>query len=189
MLRPTEDELFDHQLINQSTNNEWYTPEPFLKAARAVMGGIDLDSASNDFANQIVQAATFYIEEQDGFTQPWFGRIWLNPPYGRDEELNESNQARWSGRLLAEYAAGAVAEAILLVNCVPGNSWFVPLKQFPMCLPDLRIRFYNEETKAGQPTHSNALVYFGRNVDRFVEAFAQFGAVVATREAWHASNT
>ena len=47
------------------------------------MGGIDLDPASCAEANKIVQAKQFYSQRDDGLKQPWFGRIWLNPPYGR----------------------------------------------------------------------------------------------------------
>lgn len=168
----------NHQLINTSTNNEWYTPQSFLDAAHEVMGGIDLDPASNATANQIVRATHYYALDDDGFAQHWNGRVWLNPPYGTHED-NESNQARWSRRLIDEYRAGNVSEAILLVNAVTGNGWFQPLKDFPICFPDGRIRFYNADTEAGQPTHGNALVYFGPNVAAFVRVFARFGAVMA----------
>lgn len=166
----------NHQLINASTNNEWYTPRPFLDAAHEVMGGVDLDPASNPLANEAVRAARFYTIDDDGYSLPWQGRVWLNPPYGTDE--GESNQARWSRRLIEKYRAGDVSEAILLVNAVPGNQWFAPLKDFPICFPDSRIRFYNADTEAGQPTHSNALIYLGSNVARFVQVFSRFGAVM-----------
>ncbi len=176
-MRYRDQGLLNHQLINASTNNEWYTPPRFLDAAHEVMGGIDLDPASNAFANNAVRAARFYTPEDDGYALPWYGRVWLNPPYGLGDD--ESNQARWSSRLLKAYQAGDVSEAILLVNAVPGNGWFVPLKNYPICFPDARIRFYSADTEAGQPTHSNALVYFGPNVALFVRVFSQFGAVMA----------
>lgn len=177
-----EQGLESHQLINQSTNDRWFTPRPFLDAAHQLMGGIDLDPASEEYANRVVCAARFFTEDDDGLSQRWEGRVWLNPPYGI--EAGESNQARWSRRLIESYRAGAVTEALLLVNAVPGNAWFAPLKQYPICFPDSRIRFYNQETEAGQPTHSNAIIYFGPQIVRFAQIFGRFGAVLATREVW-----
>lgn len=167
-----------HRLINQSNSNEWYTPETYVNAARAVMGGVDLDPASNEYANRVIKAGAFYTRQDDGLSRAWFGRIWLNPPYGREEAQTESNQAVWSRRLIDEYDAGNVFQAVLLVNAVPGNRWFAPLWRFPICFPDHRIRFYNEDTAAGQPTHSNALVYLGENVSGFVTVFSAIGPVV-----------
>lgn len=180
--------LASHQLINASTSNEWYTPAHFIEAARVVMGGIDLDPATCEFANRIVQASSWYGLDhpdmgcRDGLAHPWQGRVWLNPPYGKDD--GESNQAIWSRRLIDAYTTGQIEQAVLLVNAVPGNAWFVPLKRYPICFPDSRIRFYNEQVEAGQPTHSNALVYFGPHRDRFAEIFSRFGAVMAIREVW-----
>jgi hypothetical protein len=47
------------------------------------MGGIDLDPASCATANETVRARTFYSRKDDGLKRPWFGRVWLNPPYGK----------------------------------------------------------------------------------------------------------
>ena len=175
MLRPP---MAAHQQINQSTNNEWYTPGVYIDAARTVMGHIDLDPASCAYANETVRATRYYSQIDDGLRQPWYGRVWMNPPYGREEGEHDSNQARWTRRIIDEYLAGNVAEAIVLVNAVPGNRWFAPLKNYPICFPDVRIRFYNETTRAGQPTHSNAIVYLGPNVALFVHVFSQFGRVM-----------
>jgi hypothetical protein len=180
--------LSDVQRLNLSANNEWYTPAPYIEAARDVLGGIDLDPASNPIANQTVQAARYFTKDSDGLSQEWRGRLWLNPPYGFANG-NESHQAVWSRRLVDEYRAGNVTAAILLVNAVPGNRWFARLWDFPICFPDHRIRFYDENGELGQPTHSNALVYMGPHVARFAQAFSAFG-VVAVRygtEARHAS--
>lgn len=165
-----------HRLINQSTNNEWYTPAQYIEAARAVMGGIDLDPASCEYANRTVQATTIYTIDDNGLSRDWLGNVWMNPPYGYHEG-NRSNQAVWTERLIAEYKSGNVEQAVCLVNAVPGNAWFAPLWEFPICFPDHRIRFYNEDTEAGQPTHSNALVYLGSNMAEFVREFSQFGVV------------
>lgn len=167
----------NHQLINQSDNNEWYTPARYIKSVHEVLGQVDVDPASNEYANRIIQAKTFYTIDNDGFAQEWPGKVFMNPPYGRDDAGNDSNQARWSRRLIEQYKAGIVTEAILLVNAVPGNRWFAPLWEFPICFVDHRIRFYSRDVEAGQPTHSNAFVYMGPNVDRFAAAFSKHGVI------------
>lgn len=162
--------------LQMSESNEWYTPAQYIEAARQVMGGIDLDPASNPTANETVNAATFYTQADNGLAYEWEGRVWLNPPYGRDG--GESNQATWSARLIEEYRAGRVTEAVLLVNAVTDRVWFAPLWDFVICFTNHRIRFYDESGEAGSPTHGNALIYLGEHKDRFVEAFKGFGPVV-----------
>jgi hypothetical protein len=55
------------------------TPPALLEA----LGPFDLDPCS-PVNRPWDTAATHYTVEDDGLTQPWEGRVWLNPPYGRD---------------------------------------------------------------------------------------------------------
>lgn len=64
-------------------SSEWYTPEPYVEAARGYLGGtIGLDPASCDEAQRIVRAGQYFTAEQDGLRQCWTlaDSIWLNPP-------------------------------------------------------------------------------------------------------------
>ncbi len=162
-----------------SESNEWYTPADYVDAARDLMGGIDLDPASCEQANRIVRAARFFTAADDGLKQPWRGRVWLNPPYGRSDESNESNQGLWSARLGAEVDSGNVSEAVLLVNAVTDRAWFKPLWRRGICFVDKRIRFYSpDDARKASPTHGNVLVYFGDDLERFRRLFARFGQIV-----------
>ena len=47
-------------LIVASDENEWYTPDKFVDAAREVMGSIDLDPARKARANETTKAAAIH---------------------------------------------------------------------------------------------------------------------------------
>jgi len=168
---------YSHQLIHQSKSNEWYTPSEYIEASRRVMGSIDLDPASCEYANDTVMAVEFFDKEDDGLSQAWYGNVWLNPPYGRGEG-NDSNQSVWSNRLIEEYESANINQAILLVNAAPGSLWFYPFWNYAICFPKQRIKFNDENGASLQPTHGNAIVYLGHDIKRFAAEFEQFGAVV-----------
>ena len=162
-------------VMHSSESNEWYTPKRYADLAHAVMGGIDLDPASCQAANQNIQANRIFDIDDGGFDRKWSGRVWLNPPYGRGDD--GSNQAAWSQKLIAEYKSGNVSEAMLLVNAATGNKWFADLWEFPICFVDHRIRFVSPQGQNSQPTHSNVIVYLGENTRRFIEVFSEIGVV------------
>jgi hypothetical protein len=64
-----------------NTSDVWLTPPSVIDA----LGGPD--SFDLDPATPPVQpwptARARYTEADDGLAQPWFGRVWLNPPYSR----------------------------------------------------------------------------------------------------------
>lgn len=166
------------ELLVQSLDNEWYTPAKYVDAARRVMGEIDLDPASSARANQTVQAASFYDSEDDSLNREWFGRVWLNPPYGGLAEA-------FVRRLVDEYQAGRVAAAVALVNshCTDAG-WFQPLFGYPLCFTDHRINFEpgNGQKDTGS-THGSVFAYFGDDVAAFIQEFQAFGPIVARLRA------
>jgi hypothetical protein len=166
--------ILDMGGLKSSESVEWYTPEKYIEAAREVMGGIDLDPASNDMANEIVKAPTFFTKDDDpdGLSQSWFGNVWLNPPYGKGSGL-------FTTKLIEEYKSGRVKSAILLLNAYGFDSgWFQPLWQYPICFTDHRVQFYSPQKESGGPANANIFIYLGKKTKIFRDKFKEFGHVV-----------
>lgn len=65
---------------------DWITPPEIL----AALGEFDLDPCACDELF-LPTVAHHFTREDDGLVKPWFGRVWLNPPYGKstDKWLNK----------------------------------------------------------------------------------------------------
>lgn len=164
--------------IFSSETEEYYTPPQFIEAAREVLGIIDLDPATCEMAQKWIMAESFYTIENDGLSQKWHGKVWLNPPYGKDE--GKSNQGAWSQKLIAEYKTGNVSEAILLVKAAVGYNWFEILwDDWPVCFVRERLSFIKEDGScSGQSKQGTAFFYFGPNVEKFKAVFSKFGRII-----------
>jgi phage N-6-adenine-methyltransferase len=152
-------------------NNEWYTPEPYIKAATAVMGKIDIDPASTEIANNVVKAEQIYTSADDGLTKNWSGKIWLNPPYA--SELI----SRFCNKLRVHFEKGDVTEAVVLVNNATETAWFNKLINIASAVmfPSSRIRFWSPDGRVSQPLQGQAIVYLGKHVEGFIKHFKSFG--------------
>ena len=159
-------------VITSSASDEWYTPPEYLALARQVLGGIDLDPASNPVAQTWVQATTWYGIRENGLAQPWQGRLWLNPPYGTQLQ-------QWTEKAMHAYRSGAVPAGILLVRPAPGSAWYQQISaDFPCCIPHKRIRFIDANgIQQKSPVHGNAFFYLGEAVAHFRERFSAIGVV------------
>ena len=157
-----------------SDDDEWYTPEPYIVAAREVMGEIDLDPCSSDIANRVVKAPRFFTKEDDGLDQPWRGRLWMNPPYKREI------CGAFCDKMSEEVAQGNVSEAIVLVNNITETVFFQRMAEVAagMCFPRGRIEFWHPDKK-NSPIQGQVLVYFGPQLRPFCERFLEFGFTVA----------
>jgi ParB family chromosome partitioning protein len=162
--------------VSTSGENEWYTPPQYLEAARRVMGGIDLDPASSDLAQELVQATVYYTKDDDGLTRPWSGRVWMNPPY--------SKKHIWPfcERLCEFVASGDVTEAVVLVNNATETAAFQRMAELAqaMCFHAKRIKYLNVDLVVAEtPVQGQAFIYFGENAEAFHSEFVQFGFTVS----------
>lgn len=162
-------------VANNSGNNEWYTPAPYIEAAREVMGSIDTDPASSEIANQTVKAATFYTAETNGLRNHWTGNVWMNPPYA------QPLMAEFAEAVTMAYASEEITQAIVLVNNATETGWFQRMMEeaAAICFPKSRIRFIDPNgNPSGAPLQGQAILYFGENFIEFGHVFGQFGKVV-----------
>jgi len=164
-------EIHRPHVSNNSGNNEWYTPKKYVDAARNVLGHIDLDPASCDYANKTIQAEHFYSVEDDGLTKEWCGKVWMNPPY------NAEGVTRFTEKFVDEYNAGNIKEGIVLVNNATETSWFVNMVSAASAVvfPRGRIRYESATRESLAPLQGQAFLYFGNNTDKFFECFSDIG--------------
>jgi ParB family chromosome partitioning protein len=127
-------------------HQEWYSPPELIEAARRVLGTIDLDPASSAIAQENVQATTYYTKDDDGLSQPWKGRVWINPPYAPG--LVDAFVAK----LVGHYRDGDVTAALVLVNNATETGWFRQLADAAsaICFPTGRVRFLAPEGARGR---------------------------------------
>lgn len=165
------------RIIMSHKSVDYYTPPKYTEAARRTMGSIDLDPATSRTANETVKAKHFYTIKDNGLGVPWFGNVWLNPPYSKTR--GRSNQEIWANKLIHEYNAGRVSEAILLVKSAFGYKWFEALfKKWPACLASERISFLLPDgTTPGQAKHATTFYFFGYDPTRFVKFFRVWGSI------------
>lgn len=93
-------------------NDEWLTPPEIV----AALGAFDLDPCS-PINRPWPTAGQHYHVEDDGLAQQWAGRVWCNPPFGREA-------IKWLRRMV-EHGNGialipARTETAMFYECVWG---------------------------------------------------------------------
>jgi DNA N-6-adenine-methyltransferase (Dam) len=160
---------------HHAQGDEYGTPAPIVEIVRAFYGGqIDCDPASNETAQKTVRAIQYFTKEQDGLKQQWLGTTFLNGPY--------SDLAPWVEKLISEYEAGHVTEAIVLTNAAVGTEWFNLLLDAAAgaCILRDRVRFLLNGEARNSPMTGQMLFYLGPRFREFTEAFRPLGSVVRT---------
>jgi len=150
-----------------SDSSEWYTPPDIIERVVAVLGGIDLDPCSNSHYEPNVPATRHFTRDDDGLSQYWDGRVYMNPPYG-------NVIADWIDKLVYEHLEGRTTEAVALVPSRTDTVWFRALRAYPRCFLHGRLKFSGHDNSAPFPS---MVVYLGENVQAFIEHFHDIGDV------------
>lgn len=64
-----------------SSTDDWSTPVDFFKEIEKRFGCFDLDPCAD---HDNAKADVYYIKSEDGLSKEWKGKVWMNPPYGRE---------------------------------------------------------------------------------------------------------
>jgi hypothetical protein len=168
-----EDPPVDHNrwlrpALMSSDSVEWYTPPHIRAAVLAALGGkVDLDPCAD--LGKTFPAAHHYTPVENGLAQTWIGRVYMNPPYGREI-------VAWTTKLRDELAAGWTTEAVALLPARVDTGWWQNLRPPLVCFIRGRLQFSGYEQSAPFPS---AAAYFGKDRSRFVEAFERLGQLYA----------
>ena len=164
---------------------DWCTPQKYVDAVKRVFGGrIALDPCSNQWS--IVAAETEYsLPEHDGLRESWdFPTIYVNPPYGADKE-RETTIKHWLFKCAHAHKHYG-SEVLALIPVATNTShWkeYVWGQAMAVCfLYDTRLRFLVEGKDGGKGAPmSCAMIYWNKNIEKFLGVFDDFGAVVDLR--------
>ena len=138
--------MASHESIAQS--DEWYTPE-WIFDALGIQFDLDPCSSGNDF----VPARVRYNKCANGLEAPWFGSVWLNPPFGKRNGI-----LPWLERL-AEHGDG-----IAVVPNRTATDWFQDIAKRADARLFVRgkIKFIKPDGSEGKsPGYGNVLLAFG----------------------------
>lgn len=160
----TADRLAVHY---SSASVEHYTPAHVIDLVLRVLGAVDLDPCSNSHTAPNVPAVRHYTRDDDGLAQPWAGRVYMNPPYGR-------GIGAWVDKLVRSYELGDVPEAVALLPARTDTRWFELLEGADLCFVRGRLHFSDSANSAPFPS---MLAYLGQRRGRFGDVFSELGGV------------
>lgn len=129
--------------------DEWYTPLSIFAALRLVF---DLDPCSPDSAHWVPARFT-YTKIQDGLTLPWFGTVFVNPPFG-----GRYGHIPWLHKFLDH------GDGIAVVRAYTSSDWFhaLAIRAQTMLFPKGKTKFVREDMTVGKaPGHGIALLGMG----------------------------
>lgn len=130
---------------------EWFTPPRIFDALGLAF---DLDPCAPKGGVPWIPARRHYSIEDDGLAQEWHGRVWMNPPYGREAGV-------WARKLAAH------GDGIALVFARTDSAWFqaVARQADAICLVAGRLSFIpgtaGQMEKGHNAAAASALLAYG----------------------------
>lgn len=152
---------------------DYFTPPEIVNASREAMGGLDLDLASHYLANKVHQIPDYFWTGRSAFENDWYGRDWLNPPYG--------DNAPWFERIVKYTNSGQLEQL-----CMLSPMWAFQTK---IARPVLELSkalillvptptFWGNKAGRTGTNQPHGIIYIGNRTQQFIEAFRPFGMPV-----------
>ena len=154
-----------------SKSSDWCTPQKIIDRTIGLFGKIDLDPCSDNPFQPNVPALNHFSKDDDSLNKEWFGKVYMNPPYGR-------GLTNWTNKLKQEYETTRVEQAIALIPSRTDTEWFEELESYPRCFIRGRLRFSNQENSAPFPS---MIIYMGNNFEDFYKTFIDIGGIYERR--------
>lgn len=168
-----------------SLSQHWCTPPKYVNAIREVFSGtIELDPCSNE--HSVVRAKVEYsLPRVDGLKAEWsYATIFVNPPYGADRERGTTirDWLRKCAEAHSKHGAEVLALVPVATNTRHWKLYVWGAATAVAFLYDTRLRFLVAGRDAGKGAPmACAMVYWGRQYERFESVFLKFGATVDVR--------
>jgi len=135
-----------------SATSEWETPQALFDELDRIFGGFTLDPCGTA---ENAKCATFFSREDDGLSQHWTGKVFLNPPYGREI-------GHWVSKAWHESLKGALVVCLLPAR-VDTRWWHDYAKKGHVYFLQGRLKFGKATNSAPFPS---AIVTFGKYFSR-----------------------
>jgi hypothetical protein len=143
---------FGFEKSGKGKTNDWLTP----LALSQRLGSFDLDPCGCPGMPWRIATTTYFLPDHDGLVEPWLGRIFLNPPYGR-------NVGAWAKRMAAH--GNGIMLIFLRTDTAAWQRDILPFADAALLL-DGRVRFYRPSGERGKSgTAPSVLVAYGQNVE------------------------
>lgn len=148
-----------------NATNEWYTPSWVFERL-----GLSFDLDPSSPGKDVVYwspAETHYTLADDGLSKDWFGRVWMNPPYGKHVPV-------WLDKFIKH------GNGIALLFARTDTKWFqdIATKSDAICFTRGRVAFMDKTAShSGSPACGSIFLAMGLECVAALER-AKFGWIV-----------
>jgi phage N-6-adenine-methyltransferase len=174
--------------IKDMVSQHWNTPASIVDAVRDVFGGqIDLDPCDNEFSIT-KPLVSFQLPVNDGLKNDWNQvshflerpiNVYCNPPFGRSDD--GTSVADWVKKCAQVGYYKEVKEVILLLPASTETTFWhehIWPTADAICFIKGRVSFQLEGKGSGASTKGTAIIYWGTNVEVFIERFSELGRAI-----------
>ena len=135
-----------------SATGEWETPQGLFDELDRIFGGFTLDPCATA---ENAKCTRFFTKENDGLIQAWTGKVFMNPPYGREI-------GQWVRKAWTESLKGTLVVCLLPAR-VDTRWWHEYAKKGHVYFLQGRLKFGSSLNSAPFPS---AIVTFGKFFSR-----------------------